>query len=937
MSDPEPDVPSAPSHDALIASLGGALLAAGPILCFNADNGFLKWANPEAIGLLELPDEGLDSYHYETLCAGEGGSDLWLSIHMNGQGRWQGGLKSALSETLTPMSFIGAKRDSEAGEEIILHGSLLEAGPSAEGAGNDSALGKFEELLGLIEYDADGNIISTNDRACTALEYYGETPDGKSMEEIRPSSVVNHPDYVEFWEKLRQGRIVEGCFAFQSAEDRELWLQSTFLPIRDEAGMMSSVVQVMMDVTDSVSSAKRSGELVEALMGSALLTEYTTDGFVKEASAAMCNRLGMSREALIGAKTERAFDEEFTRSEQFAELWVFGADDPVRTIDLPHVKEDGNVIFTRSTLIPLKAPDGSLKSILEVAHDIHETHSALEELRVRHELFNDLFCVLDLSAAGTILAANKWFCVENGADAQHHVGQNYAKFVPQDIIDTPQWDETWGKILNGERIRGEFRRKNSEGRELWFDSVYAPLPRKLGERGRRLLCVSRNITEEKENRIILERKNRAMQNAKAVAEYDSHGKILDANTVFLKSVGYPAEDVVGKTHEMFYTKDYVKSDAYRVFWQRLRDGEVVRERGIHRETGAKQAIWMASDYVPLKNHLGQVTRVIEFSEVMTKGYVARLELDEKWRSAHETFAVMEFDLDGKAISVNDAFLAILGFSSREIIGQHHSTFCHTDYVRSQAYREDWLAFSRGEMRQGTYNFKARFDRDVILRVSYVPVYDALKHVQKVMMFAVDMTDQFMLQDQSRTGAESAFDSVKHLCDAQSDLTGKIRSFDRDFAKAQQTLEACETELSNGLEKMEAVQESIRTISETAVVVSDIATQTNLLAFNAAIEAARVGENGEGFSIVADEVRRLAERNAAAAREISNQIQLVGERMQTGTQITTTAKTHAGESARLITTGNQEVENVIAKVTKHSEELNKASDTLRGLKETVTQE
>ena len=302
---------------------------------------------------------------------------------------------------------------------------------------------------------------------------------------------------------------------------------------------------------------------------------------------------------------------------------------------------------------------------------------------------------------------------------------------------------------------------------------------------------------------------------------------------------------------------------------------------------------MASDYVPLKNHLGQVTRVIEFSEVMTKGYVARLELDEKWRSAHETFAVMEFDLDGKAISVNDAFLAILGFSSREIIGQHHSTFCHTDYVRSQAYREDWLAFSRGEMRQGTYNFKARFDRDVILRVSYVPVYDALKHVQKVMMFAVDMTDQFMLQDQSRTGAESAFDSVKHLCDAQSDLTGKIRSFDRDFAKAQQTLEACETELSNGLEKMEAVQESIRTISETAVVVSDIATQTNLLAFNAAIEAARVGENGEGFSIVADEVRRLAERNAAAAREISNQIQLVGERMQTGTQITTTAKTHAG--------------------------------------------
>ncbi|WP_417782280.1 methyl-accepting chemotaxis protein [Terasakiella pusilla] len=135
----------------------------------------------------------------------------------------------------------------------------------------------------------------------------------------------------------------------------------------------------------------------------------------------------------------------------------------------------------------------------------------------------------------------------------------------------------------------------------------------------------------------------------------------------------------------------------------------------------------------------------------------------------KSMAVIEFKLDGTILNANENFLTLMGYSLKEVKGQHHRIFADTEFAASEDYLSFWKSLNAGTYQAGQYKRIAKGGREVWIEASYNPIVDKRGKPYKVVKFATDITGKIQ-ELIERKGIVRAIDRAQAVIEFELDGT-----------------------------------------------------------------------------------------------------------------------------------------------------------------------
>jgi len=218
-----------------------------------------------------------------------------------------------------------------------------------------------------------------------------------------------------------------------------------------------------------------------------------------------------------------------------------------------------------------------------------------------------LACI-EFSPEGRILHASPCFLRVVGYALEEIQDQHHRIFCSPEYTRSDAYRDFWKRLSSGHSHHGTFQRFRKDGSTLWVEATYFPVLE--DNQVTKIVKIAKDVTSQtrqmRENEALL----KALDRSQAVIEFNPDGSIITANGLFLSTMKYKLQDIVGKHHRMFCDDRFYKDNPD--FWSRLAKGRF--ESGQFRRFDSQgREIHLEASYNPVFGENGEVVKVVKFA------------------------------------------------------------------------------------------------------------------------------------------------------------------------------------------------------------------------------------------------------------------------------------------------------------------------------------
>lgn len=435
---------------------------------------------------------------------------------------------------------------------------------------------------------------------------------------------------------------------------------------------------------------------------------------------------------------------------------------------------------------------------------------------------------------------------------------------------------------------------------------------------------------------------------------DRKGAITSANDNFVRISGFSSEELLHKNHNIVRHPEMPPA-AFEDLWTNIKAGQpwmgIVKNRCKNGDY-----YWVDAFVMPISNG----KEIVEYQSVRKAPHPSHVARAERlYKKINAGAAVKrrwpQFGLLGKLIAGFAAIILInhgigiytgnLGWGTAGIAaaGELALAFIIARYLASPLIKLSKQTRSIIDNPLSSQVYADHHDEigqiQVALHMQDLKINSIVSRLNETSdQMATIVRDTSVIADETNAGIHMQQGEIEQVATAMNQLVCTVQEMTRNINQAAEAAKKADTETEHGKQDVAAtlnafndvaheithasdvvgkLQQETDKIGSVLEVIRGVAEQTNLLALNAAIEAARAGEQGRGFAVVADEVRSLASRTQESTREIQHII----ESVQSG----------AREAVRVMESGNKLIENSVQQVNNNSKTL----DTIASVVNTIS--